>query len=231
MAGARHGTGPPLTRARPTGLLGGSFNPAHGGHRTISLNAIDALGLDELWWLVSPGNPLKSAKGMAPLPARLASAQHMARRAPIRATAIEAEFGTRYTVDTLRKLVRRYPNRRFIWIMGADNLVQLPRWRDWRDIARLMPIAVVARPGYNGRTHAAQAMGWLRRFVRPADQKLHWTNWRPPALVFLRFSPDVRSATAIRQANPRWFERYAGRAMRDPLTHSRLRDRERKGTA
>src|SRR3546814_2339825 len=105
-----------------TGLLGGSFNPAHGGHRAISLNAIDALDLDELWWLVSPGNPLKPAKGMAPLPARLASAQRMARRSPIRATGIEAEFGTRYTVDTLKKLVRRYPNRRFIWIMGADNL-------------------------------------------------------------------------------------------------------------
>src|SRR3546814_920880 len=87
-----------------TGLLGGSFNPAHGGHRAISLNAIDALDLDELWWLVSPGNPLKPAKGMAPLPARLASAQRMARRSPIRATGIEAEFGTRYTVDTLKKL-------------------------------------------------------------------------------------------------------------------------------
>jgi nicotinate-nucleotide adenylyltransferase len=214
-----------------TGLLGGSFNPAHGGHRAISLNAIDALGLDDLWWLVSPGNPLKDAKGMAPLPARLASAQHMARRSPIRATGLEAELGTRYTVDTLRKLVRRYPNRRFIWIMGADNLAQLPRWRDWRDIARLMPIAVIARPGYNGRTHAAQAMGWLRRFVRPAGQKLHWTDWRPPALVFLRFSPDVRSATAIRQADPRWFERHEGRAPRDPITRSRLGASERKGTA
>ncbi|MCW0197278.1 nicotinate-nucleotide adenylyltransferase [Sphingopyxis sp.] len=200
-----------------TGLLGGSFNPAHGGHRAISLNAIEALGLDELWWLVSPGNPLKPAKGMAPLPARLASAQRMARRSPIRATAIEAELGTRYTVDTLKKLVRRYPGRRFIWIMGADNLAQLPQWRDWRGIARLMPIAVIARPGYNGRTHAAQAMGWLRRFVRPADQKRHWTDWRPPALVFLRFSPDVRSATALRQADPRWFERYAGRAPRATL--------------
>lgn len=214
-----------------TGLLGGSFNPAHGGHRAISLNAIDALGLDDLWWLVSPGNPLKDAKGMAPLPARLASAQRMARRSPIRATGLEAELGTRYTVDTLRKLVCRYPNRRFIWIMGADNLAQLPRWREWRDIARLMPIAVIARPGYNGRTHAAQAMGWLRRFVRPAGQKLHWTDWRPPALVFLRFSPDVRSATAIRQADPRWFERHEGRAPRDPITRSRLGASERKGTA
>lgn len=231
MAGARHGTGPALTRRIPTGLLGGSFNPAHGGHRAISLNAVDALHLDELWWLVSPGNPLKPRAGMAPLAARLASARRMALRAPIRATAIEAQLGTRYTVDTLRKLVRRYPNRQFIWIMGADNLVDFPRWRDWRGIARLMPIAVVARPGYNGRTHAARAMGWLRRFVRPADQKGHWTDWRPPALVFLRFSPDVRSATAIRQADPRWFESYAGRASRDPLTHSRLARQERNETA
>lgn len=212
-----------------TGLLGGSFNPAHGGHRAISLNAIDALGLDELWWLVSPGNPLKPKAGMASLPARLASARHMAKRAPIRATGIEAELGTRYTIDTLKKLVRRYPDRQFIWIMGADNLVQLPQWRDWRGIARLMPIAVIARPGYNDRAHARRAMGWLRRFVRPVDQKLHWTDWRPPALVFLRFSPDVRSATAIRQANPRWFERYEGRALRDPLTRSRLVDPTRKG--
>ena len=213
----------------PTGLLGGSFNPAHGGHRAISRNAINALGLDELWWLVSPGNPLKPKAGMAPLPARLASAQRMARRAPIRATAIEAELGTRYTVDTLKKLVRRYPARQFIWIMGADNLVQLPQWRDWREIARLMPIAVVARPGYNDRAHARRAMGWLRRFVRPADQKSHWTDWRPPALVFLRFSPDVRSATAIRQANPRWFERYEGRALRDPITRSWLVEPTEKG--
>lgn len=213
----------------PTGLLGGSFNPAHGGHRAISLNAIGALDLDELWWLVSPGNPLKPAAGMAPLPARLASARRMARRAPIRATAIEAELGTRYTIDTLKKLVRRYPDRQFIWIMGADNLVQLPRWRDWRGIARLMPIAVIARPGYNDRAHARRAMGWLRRFVRPADQKTHWTDWRPPALVFLRFSPDVRSATAIRQANPRWFERYEGRALRDPITRSWLVEPTKKG--
>ena len=213
----------------PTGILGGSFNPAHGGHRAISLNAIDALGLDELWWLVSPGNPLKPKAGMASLPARLGSAQRMARRSPIRATGIEAELGTRYTIDTLKKLVRRYPDRQFIWIMGADNLVQLPQWRDWRGIARLMPIAVIARPGYNDRAHARRAMGWLRRFVRPVDKKLHWTDWRPPALVFLRFSPDVRSATAIRQANPRWFERYEGRALRDPLTRSRLVDPTRKG--
>src|SRR3546814_3716757 len=105
-------------------------------------------------------------------------------------------------------------------MMGGDNLARRPQWRDWREIGRLMPSGVIARPGYNDRAHARRAMGWLRRFVRPADQKKHWTDWRPPALVFLRFSPDVRSATAIRQANPRWFERYEGRALRDPLTRS-----------
>ena len=204
----------------PTGLLGGSFNPAHGGHRAISLQAMAALGLDELWWLVSPGNPLKPKAGMAPLPARLASARHTARRSRIRATAIESELGTRYTIDTLRKLVRRYPQHRFIWLMGADNLAQLHLWRDWRSIARLMPIAVIARPGYDDRARAARAMGWLRRCVRPADQKRHWTDWRLPALVFLRFPPDVRSATMIRQADPRWHERHPRHALRDPLTRS-----------
>jgi nicotinate-nucleotide adenylyltransferase len=206
----------------PTGLLGGSFNPAHGGHRAISLHAMAALGLDELWWLVSPGNPLKPKKGMAPLPARLASAQAASRRSRIRATAIEAQLGTRYTIDTLRILVRRYPQHRFIWLMGADNLAQLPRWRDWRNIARLMPIAVIARPGYEGRARATRAMGWLRRYVRPADRKRLWTDWRPPALVFLRFPPDVRSATMIRQADPRWHERTPGHAIRDPLTRRRV---------
>src|ERR1700709_1883593 len=107
------------------GILGGSFNPAHSGHRAISLAAIRALGLDEVWWLVSPGNPLKDkARDMAPLAIRLASARRRARPAPIRPTDIESRLGTRYTVDTLKALARRYPNKRFIWLMGADNLAQ-----------------------------------------------------------------------------------------------------------
>ena len=199
-----------------TGLLGGSFNPAHRGHRAISLHAIAALGLDDLWWLVSPGNPLKDgADDMAPLAARLASARDMARRAPIRATAVEAELGTRYTVDTVAALVRRYPKRRFIWLMGADNLAQFHRWRDWRKLARIVPIAVVARPGYDAAVHAAPAMGWLRRYVRPASQVAHWTDWRPPALVLLRFRPDPTSATLLRRINPDWHRRY-GHDQRPP---------------
>jgi nicotinate-nucleotide adenylyltransferase len=190
----------------PTGLLGGSFNPAHRGHRHVSLSAIRALDLGELWWLVSPGNPLKAGAGdMAPLAARLASARAMARRAPIRATAIEARLGTRYTIDTLTHLVRRYPNRRFIWLMGADNLAQFHRWKDWRRIAALVPIAVIARPGYDRPTRAIRAMGWLRQFVRPPGQSREWTRWRPPALVLLRFRPDTRSATQARLADPHWY--------------------------
>jgi nicotinate-nucleotide adenylyltransferase len=190
------------------GLLGGSFNPAHRGHRRITLNAIRALGLDEAWWLVSPGNPLKEgAADMAPLAARLASAKRMARRAPIRATAIEARLGTRYTIDTLRALGRRYPDTRFVWIMGADNLAQFHRWRDWRGIAREVAVAVVARPGYDRCALAGPAMGWLRRFRRPASHARIWTKWRLPALVLLRFRPDPTSATAIRAADPDWHRR------------------------
>lgn len=190
------------------GLLGGSFNPAHPGHRRLSLHAIRALGLDEVWWLVSPGNPLKAQAGMAPFAARLASARRMARHAPIRATDIEARLGTRYTADTLDRLVRRYPKHRFVWLMGADNLAQFHRWRDWRSIARQVPIAVIARPGYDRGAHASVAMGWLRRAVRPAGQAKNWTKWSLPALVLLRFRPDPTSATRIRAADPAWHRHF-----------------------
>ncbi len=207
--------------ARPlttTGLLGGSFNPAHRGHRGITLAAFRALDLDEAWWLVSPGNPLKAgARDMAPLAARLASARRMARRAPIRATDIETRLHTRYTLDTLRKLQRRYPKRRFIWLMGADNLAQFHRWRGWREIARTMPIAVIARPGYDDDALASVAMGWLRRFQRPARQAKHWTTWRLPALVLLRFRPDPTSATAARAADPDWHRRHPAQQPRSTL--------------
>jgi nicotinate-nucleotide adenylyltransferase len=216
---AGNGADPSLTT---TGLLGGSFNPAHGGHRAISLFTLEALELDDLWWLVSPGNPLKPKKGMAPLAARLASAKKMAKHSRIQPTAIEREMGTRYTVDTLKKLIRRYPKRRFIWIMGADNVTNFTQWRRWRTIAQLMPIAVIARPGYDACAIAGTAMAWFRRYVRRTDQRKNWTMWSTPALVFLRFRPDPRSATAIRQADPFWHKRYEGHAVRDCVTHKLL---------
>lgn len=205
-------------RAKRVGLLGGSFNPAHGGHRRISLFARGALGLDEVWWLVSPGNPLKPVKGMAALPARFRSALAQARRAPIRVTAIERELGTAYTVETLRELRRRYPGIEFVWLMGSDNLAQFDRWKRWRDIARTMPIAVIARPGYDGQAVASPAMAWLGRFRLPAARFKQRGKWSAPALVTLRFDPDSRSATAIRRADPDWAMRMSPIPPRDQIT-------------
>lgn len=208
---------------KPVGLLGGSFNPAHGGHRSITQFAIGALRLSECWWLVSPGNPLKAgARDMAPLGARLASAQQMSRGAPIKATAIERTMATRYTADTLRQLVRRYPKHRFIWIMGADNLENFHRWRQWREIARIMPIAVIARPGYMQGAIASPAMAWFGRFVRPRNQSVHWTRWSTPALVILRYRSDPRSASDIRCNTPNWHSNYAGCIVRDDVTREFL---------
>ena len=210
-----------MKRSGPlTGLLGGSFNPAHGAHRKITLFALNALGLDEVWWLVSPGNPLKPLRGMAPLAARVRSARAMARRAPIRVTAIERELATRFTVDTLRALKRRYPGRRFVWLMGADNLAQFHRWKDWRAIARSMPIAVIARPGYDAQALASPAMAWLRRYRLPATGLKNRQEWSAPALIAVRFDPDPRSATELRQADPDWAERFSGPPPRDAVTHS-----------
>ena len=201
-----------------TGLLGGSFNPAHAGHRHISLFAARALGLDEVWWLVSPGNPLKPKAGMAALPVRLRSARKIARRSIIRPTAIEQKLGTRYTVDTLSALQRRHPERAFIWLMGADNLAQFDQWRDWRRIAKTMPIAVLARPGYDRAARASRAMGWLREFVHPRSAATNWTTWRPPALVLLRFRPDRHSATALRRDHPDWALHFSQTPARDVVT-------------
>lgn len=208
-----------MKRGRRIGLLGGSFNPAHGGHRRISRFARDALGLDEVWWLVSPGNPLKPAAGMAPLRARLDSALQQARRAPIRATAIERELGTRYTIDTVRAVLRRYPRCRFVWLMGADNLAQFHRWKNWRALARSLPIAVIARPGYDRAALASPAGVWLGRFRRSAASLSNRAGWSAPALIELRFDPDPRSASELRRRDPDWARRHAGRALRDPLTH------------
>ncbi len=194
------------------GLLGGSFNPAHRGHRRVSLLARKALGLDEVWWLVSPGNPLKQgATDMAPFEARLASARAMARRAPIRVSDFEAENGTRYTVDTIRRLTIRYPRHRFIWLMGADTVPNLHQWRKWRKLAGSVPIAVVPRPGYDAAARAARAMGWLRRFVRPSGQATKWTDWSVPAITFLRLPPDPTSATRLRALDPKWYARALSR--------------------
>jgi nicotinate-nucleotide adenylyltransferase len=197
------------------GLLGGSFNPAHRGHRHISLWAMQTLELDEVWWLVSPGNPLKNdADDMAPFEARLASAIRTARRSRIRVSDFERQEGTRYTIDTVRKLKRRRAADNFIWLLGSDTLPNFHKWRDWRKLTREVPIAVIRRPGYDSAAHAARAMGWLRRFVHPSSQAKRWTEWSAPAIIFLRLPPDPTSATAIRAQNPCWYRRSPARASR-----------------
>jgi nicotinate-nucleotide adenylyltransferase len=213
------------------GLLGGSFNPAHAGHRRISLDAMAALGLDEVWWLVSPGNPLKEgAKDMAPFEARLAAAAAMAKRSRIRVSDFEQRAGTRFTIDTVQLLKRRYPTHRFIWLLGSDTLPNFHLWRGWRDLAREVPIAVIRRPGYDSTAHAARAMGWLRRFVHPSGQAKQWTEWSAPAIIFLRLPPDPTSATAIRALDPHWHRRtkaHSARSFRygSPLFARRPLDR------
>jgi nicotinate-nucleotide adenylyltransferase len=179
------------------GLLGGSFNPAHDGHRHISLEALKRLRLDQVWWLVAPQNPLKPGAGMAPLESRLASARKAARHPRIRVSDLEARLGTRYTVDTLARLTQRYPECRFVWLMGADNLLQFPAWRRWADIAQAIPIAIFDRPTYAYRALAGQA---ARRFARyRVMDPAALPGRRPPAWCLVRGPTHPASATAVRE--------------------------------
>lgn len=185
---------------RTIGLLGGSFNPAHEGHRHLSFEALKRLGLDEVWWLVSPQNPLKPARGMASLARRLEKAREVARHPRIRVTDLERVLGTRYTVDTLRLLRRRCRGVRFVWLMGADNLAQIPNWKGWTEIFRLAPIAVFDRPPYARRALAGRA---AQRYRQARTKPRNLAAADPPAWAFVRMRPHPASATAIR-AGRRW---------------------------
>lgn len=180
------------------GILGGSFNPAHEGHQHVARLALQRLRLDQVWLLVSPGNPLKPSHGMASPEHRLASARSIADGRRVVATSIESRLHTRYTYDTLRVLRRRFPRVQFVWIMGADNLVQLPRWQHWTGIAATMPIAVMPRPTYNQRALAGQAAKRLRPHLLPARTAPALAGARPPAWTFLPARQNSASATAIR---------------------------------
>ena len=180
------------------GLLGGSFNPAHEGHLHISREALKRLHLDQVWWLVSPQNPLKPVSGMASLDVRLASADRVAQHPAIRVSDIELRLGTRYTIDTVRALRRRFPGYRFVWLIGADNLLQFPRWRRWSETAETLPIAVFAR----GRvTYRALAGPMARRYAsaRVRDPR-SLARHAPPAWSFLFTSLHPASSTALRAA-------------------------------
>lgn len=181
------------------GLLGGSFNPAHDGHLHISRIARARIGLDKVWWLVSPQNPLKPSAGMAPLAARLESARAIAHSHPaIVVTDIEARLHTRYTAETLRALQARHPGVRFVWLMGADNLAQLPHWRDWTWIMEHVPVAVIDRPGSGCRALSGIAATRYARDRLPAAAARALPERKPPAWLFLRERLHPASATAIR---------------------------------
>ena len=151
---------------------------------------------------------------MAPYAARLASARAQGAAKPDPGQRFRSAGGTRYTVDTLRLLLRRWPEHRFIWLMGEDTVAQFHQWKDWRALARMVPIAVLSRPGYDDDARAARAMGWLRRFVRPASQARKWTEWSAPAIIFLRLPPDRTSATRLRALNPDWHRRFMSKPRR-----------------
>lgn len=192
--------------ARKIGLLGGSFNPAHEGHRDISLAALAYLGLDEVWWLVAPQNPLKSAQGMAPFALRLAEAERVADHPRIRVTDLELRFGTRYTADTLQRLKHQFRAYRFVWLMGADNLAGMAAWKDWQQIFHLVPIAVFDRPTYTYKALAALA---ARRFAcfRAREQAARTLVISPPpAWTFVHHRLNPISATEIRRKR-KWGEK------------------------
>jgi nicotinate-nucleotide adenylyltransferase len=188
---------------RRIGLLGGSFNPAHQGHRDISLAALKYLDLDEIWWMVSPQNPLKPTDGMAPFAERLASARAMACHPKIRVTDIESRLGTQFTADTLKALVTRFPSCRFVWLMGADNLAQISSWRDWTKIFHLTPIAVFDRPTYTIKALTALAARRFRRSRRREAALKMLAATPPPAWVFVHHRLNPISATAIRAERAR----------------------------
>lgn len=182
---------------RRIGLLGGSFNPAHEGHRHVAETVRRALRLDQVWLMVSPGNPLKPRAGMAPLAERLASARRIADGRRVIATAIEAALGTRYTLHTLAALGRRFPRARFVFVIGADNLVQLPRWQGWTRLAARTPLAVLPRPGWTRRALAGQAARRLARHRRRPGALLAGAAAHAP-WCFVPAAEHPASASAIR---------------------------------
>ncbi|HTQ14902.1 MAG TPA: nicotinate-nucleotide adenylyltransferase [Rhizomicrobium sp.] len=194
----------PVAPGMKIGLLGGSFNPAHEGHLHVTETALKRLGLDYVWWLVAPQNPLKPAAGMAPLCERIAVAADRFEQHPrIAIVDVETAFGTRYTIDTLTALKRRFPQVHFVWLMGTDNLQGFRRWKRWADIALSVPIAVVMRPGSTLATLHAKA---AQRFVcsrRDRSALRHLATASPPCLVVLDGRRSGASSTAIRARTAR----------------------------
>lgn len=180
------------------GLFGGSFNPAHEGHRLVAVECLKRLALDAVWLLASPGNPLKENNNLAPLDDRVAATRTLMRHPDVKVTGFEAEHGFHYTHDTLTFLRERCVGVKFVWIMGADNMAQFDQWERWRDIAELMPIAVYARPGSLHRATTSKAATALKIYRIPEIEAETLADRDPPAWVYLRGVMSAQSSTAIR---------------------------------
>ncbi|MCH9808938.1 MAG: nicotinate-nucleotide adenylyltransferase [Alphaproteobacteria bacterium] len=178
--------------------MGGSFNPPHEGHGIVAATALKRLRLDSLWWLVTPGNPLKSTGALAPLETRLEAVRKLARHPGMQATGLEADLGTPYTAETVKFLIDRFSNTRFVWVMGADNLADFHRWRRWRDIAASLPIAVVDRPGWRLAALSSPAAGALARNRQNEGNAANLAALEAPAWVFLTARLSPQSSTALR---------------------------------
>ena len=190
--------GEPTARAgQVIGLLGGSFDPAHEGHVHITREALKRFGLDQVWWLVTPGNPLKS-KGPAPLADRVARARRIMQHPSVHITDIEVRLGTRYTAETLAALTRRYPGVRFVWLMGADNLTQLHQWQDWRGLVQTVPIGVLARPGDRISARMSRAARRFRSSRLSGRAAGLLGRAQAPAWSFVNVPMRALSSTAIR---------------------------------
>nr|WP_250152169.1 nicotinate-nucleotide adenylyltransferase [Ancylobacter radicis] len=181
------------------GLYGGSFNPPHAAHRAVSLLALKRLRLDRVWWLVTPGNPLKDNHALPPLAARLDRALAMARHPALVPTGLEAGLGTRFTYDTVATLVRRYPQVHFVWLMGADNLASFHRWQRWKDLAALLPIAVIDRAGCSLNATATPAAIALGRWRIDEADAGSLADRPAPSWVFLHGLKSPLSSTLLRQ--------------------------------
>jgi nicotinate-nucleotide adenylyltransferase len=193
-------TPPAAMPGQRIGLMGGTFNPPHEGHLVAARTALRRLRLDKLWWVVSPGNPLKSHRDLAPLAERMAASRALASDPAIEVTDFEAGLGSPYTYATIKFLRRRYPHVRFVWVMGADNLATFERWQHWRRIADLVPIAVVDRPGWRLRALASPAGRYLARRRLPESAAPLLPGCKPPAWVFLTARLSGASSTALRSA-------------------------------
>lgn len=205
------------TPGQVIGIFGGSFDPPHEGHVHLTLEAIKRLGLDWVWWLVSPGNPIKPDPP-APLSDRMAQCRQIMRHPRVRITDLERELGTRATVDTLRKLRRRYPHLHFVWLMGADNLASFHRWDSWQDILRTTPVAVIARPKARQRALNSRAARQFAHARLPQTMARDALAGKAPAWVFVNLPMVAQSSTALREKHAaRSAPRKSQRIKAEPL--------------